>query len=719
MADASAAANSREAQRPSPPRWVDALAVAALVAAVLVVFWRAALGLGVFIEGDCGVQFQPWNHILHQALRAGRLPLWSPLMYCGYPFAGEGQTEVFYPPTLVISRLLPSVPAIAWILICHLSIAAIGMYALARVLGHRPFAAWLGALVFGLSGFLFSHLHYIGMMSALPWVPWLILGAERAVRGPLLPGAALAAGAWGMIGLAGHPPTLFYASFAALFWLAWRAIAWRRAVPGATRRALAAFAIIFTLGPLLAAVQLLPTLELARNSMRALAAGQLEFIAASSLLPKHLLGLVAPNWQGSPLLGQQEYVCYLGLVPLALAVIGAADRRGRLPLVLALCAIILALAKGNPIYGVLRFVPGFSFFRAAARFLLLFTFGAALLVPLGWERLSRWRLFAPGRRRTALAVGVVVLSVADLVVFDWSVLPLASPSVYHDPGPLAQALLADPTWYRVTVRAPVVSDPRWVPREGDRLNPDGYIVQRQSLVADVTASLGISKVEGYVSFIAPRTSAFLDAAFGLATQERNPALLSLVGVRYAVDTEDGFGFGRALDATYGPLRIFKNDEALPRAFVVGTALAARDLREALAGAVTVARMNRLRDVAVVEGCDNPAALPAAATTPRARITVAEPRPERASITVDSDRAGLLVFNERADAGWIARLDGRPAPVLTADGFLLATPVPAGRHRVQFLYTPPLFPLGRALTGLAALLWIALMAWSYRAWRLRP
>jgi len=701
-------ANDREAERPCRPRWADAAAVGALIAAVLTVFWRAALGLGVFIQGDTGVQFEPWNHVLHQALSAGRLPLWTPLMYCGYPFAAEGQTEVFYPPSLIISWLLPSVPAIAWLLICHLMIAAIGMYALARTLGHGPFAAWLCAFVFGLSAFMFGHLHSVSHACTLAWLPLLILGIELAVRGRLLPGAGLAAGAWALSALAAHPPFLFYASFAAVFWLAWRAIAWRRLVSGAAGRALASFAIIFTLGPLLAAVQLLPTIELARGSLRALAAGQLEFIAANSLLPKHLLGLVAPNWQGSPLLGQQEYLCYLGLAPLALAAIGAADRRGRLPLALALCALVLALARGNPIYSVLRFVPGFSLFRAPARFLYLFTFGAALLVPLGWERLAGWALFAVGRRRTVLAVGVVVLSVADLVVFDWSVLPLASPSVYQDPGPLAQALLADRDWYRVTVRAPVVSDPRWVPREGDRLNPDGYVVQRQSLVADVTASLGISKVEGYVSFIAPRTSAFLGAAFDLATRERNPALLSLLGVRYSVDTEDDFGFGRVLDATYGPLRIYKNDEAFPRAFVVGTTLPARDLREAVTGAVLLARMNRLRDIAVVEGSDNPGALPAASGAPRARIKVDEPRPERIRAYVELDRDGLLVLNERADAGWVARLDGRPAPALIADAFLLATPVPAGRHRVEFLYRPKGYLVGRAVSGLAILLFAGLM-----------
>jgi uncharacterized membrane protein YfhO len=46
------------------------------------------------------------------------------------------------------------------------------------------------------------------------------------------------------------------------------------------------------------------------------------------------------------------------------------------------------------------------------------------------------------------------------------------------------------------------------------------------------------------------------------------------------------------------------------------------------------------------------------------------------------------------------VDGRPAPILSADGYLRAVALPAGSHRVVFRYRPVSFYAGAALSLLA-------------------
>jgi hypothetical protein len=76
--------------------------------------------------------------------------------------------------------------------------------------------------------------------------------------------------------------------------------------------------------------------------------------------------------------------------------------------------------------------------------------------------------------------------------------------------------------------------------------------------------------------------------------------------------------------------------------------------------------------------------------------------------VDADGAGLLVTRESFARGWRAAVDGRPAPVLRADGKHRAVPIPAGHHEVVLRYQPPGLSLGLTLTALSAAL--ALAAW---------
>jgi hypothetical protein len=84
-------------------------------------------------------------------------------------------------------------------------------------------------------------------------------------------------------------------------------------------------------------------------------------------------------------------------------------------------------------------------------------------------------------------------------------------------------------------------------------------------------------------------------------------------------------------------------------------------------------------------------------------TYTEVRPEDVRIAVRTDAPSLVLVRNTWEQGWVASVDGRPAPVLRADFLLQAIPVPEGDHEIRLLYREPAIGLG--------------IAWSAVAWTL--
>lgn len=60
-------------------------------------------------------------------------------------------------------------------------------------------------------------------------------------------------------------------------------------------------------------------------------------------------------------------------------------------------------------------------------------------------------------------------------------------------------------------------------------------------------------------------------------------------------------------------------------------------------------------------------------------------PEHLRISVDLPADAVVLVRISYDPGWRATVDGRPAPVMPADGFLLGVSVGAGEHTVALTY----------------------------------
>jgi hypothetical protein len=167
---------------------------------------------------------------------------------------------------------------------------------------------------------------------------------------------------------------------------------------------LAVYGVGVVIGALLSAPQLLPTLELSGLGLRT-GGLSLQEATSFSLKPLQLLWTLLPTYGLLSLESifdtpaYTEFVAYAGVLGLGLAALGAWQGRGR-PRAFGLLFVLLGLALGlgrwNPLYFLLHWLaPGFDLFRVPARWMLLYTFGAAVLAGLGVQwltaRLAAWR----------------------------------------------------------------------------------------------------------------------------------------------------------------------------------------------------------------------------------------------------------------------------------------------------------------------------------------
>lgn len=386
----------------------------------------------VLASGDILLYFYPYREYAAAALREGRIPLWNPYIFNGVPFLANPQAAVLYPLHWPLSWLSVT-KQIYWSAAIHTWLLGYGGYVVVRRYGQGAWAALVAASVLAGSGFYGGMIGHINQMNGAAWLPWTlwvllrvqVLPADNGMNSvaemenplkrvsivalfcrPVAQVALLVA----LMLLAGHTQTLYINLFGIGLWLLWDGIMrlpdWRRS-PANLRlliRNLLPALLIYGAGVLLAlglsAAQLLPTIELSTLGLRS---GGLTYneVSSFSLRPLRLPWSLLPTYgllELGPIFGAgyTEFIGYIGLIGLALALLGAWKGRGALRnsgLFFALLGLFLALGRWNPAYYLLyKLVPGFDLFRVPARWLMLYTLGMALLSGAGMAYLTthRW-----------------------------------------------------------------------------------------------------------------------------------------------------------------------------------------------------------------------------------------------------------------------------------------------------------------------------------------
>jgi hypothetical protein len=192
-------------------------------------------------------------------------------------------------------------------------------------------------------------------------------------------------------------------------------------------------------------------------------------------------------------------------------------------------------------------------------------------------------------------------------------------------------------------------------------------------------------------------------------------MLNLLAARYVLRSEptDRPGWRLVHD---GPLKLYENPAALPRAFVsfkamveLKRAIDADVIRRGPADGKEIhVRGRELRGTGRFLPQIPPGPVPA---------RVVSDRGDEVVVSVTVDHPGYLVLADAWYPGWTATVDGKPTDVIRAEYYLRAVEIPAGEHTVVFRYRPASVRIGLYITtaalGLLALLGLISLFWRAR------
>jgi hypothetical protein len=388
-------------------RFRDLIAILLLGALIALFFWKVLFTNLILARGDTFLYIYPYWTAAREALRGGRLPLWNPNLFMGAPFLANSQAGILYPLNWLLWLMFDIPTAASLAIVLHLWLAAGFTYGFARSgLGLHRLPAGLAAVLYALGGYLTAQAEHVNQLQGLAWLPavfWVLASGKSPMR-PLLLGVVL-----GMQVLAGHTQAVLITVVGVTLYAIGQM--WRGrsrpadALPIITHLILGGVSAV-----LLAAAQILPTLELSRHSVRG---GGLPISEALSFsLPPLLAGRALLPGYGETIFS--EYVAFLPLSAMLLALIGVwAGRRRPAVVGLALvgaAGLFFALGTANPVYILMvKVIPGLSLFRAPARWLVLYAFGAAGLAGVGLETLFARQ---PLSRRLLISWTALVLLLA-------------------------------------------------------------------------------------------------------------------------------------------------------------------------------------------------------------------------------------------------------------------------------------------------------------------
>ncbi len=733
---------------------------ALLLIAVATLLFADVLFLGNnFYLRDLFQYHFPLKRIVRDTIAGGEFPWWQRRISGGQPMAANPAYEIFYPPQWLI-LVGPFAFGFALHIVFHVYVALLGMYAFLRSLALRVEAAIFGAFSFGLSGFLLGTVTNLPTFFVWSWagvVGWAVL---RAVRTGRIGAAAIAIA---MPLLVGEPMALAQMLLliaSGTLWLLWGPAASpdaRRAeAPAATldRRAAARVAGAMLLAVAIAAVQIVPAIDHARDSSRS--RGFRYDVATDFSMPParplelfnpRLFGVLTPEahayWgvhlfrRGSPYLPS----LYCGFAVAILALAGLLTRQRGWPLVLSLCAAsyVLAIGDQTPLFRWL-YDAGLRSIRYPEKFAAM-----GLVVTIVFAAFVCDRLLSGDRlvRRTAVeiagAMAVLLLigaSICTPALFTsfWRLPSRAAPLASAARQTLFVAAVMAALWGMViwrirasrvwmfTAFALLLFDlgsfsnealPR-MPREffttpSIARSLEGVVFHRgewtQGALAAQYASLspGWTARNGLRPFSAASwgVRSVLEADFDetdlLPTHDLLDAMIRL--------GNSGFPQWSETFAELSNVRTILDYRAFRTAFQEAQGDPARLQplvihRLASHGTYFFPRALLPLDVVRVHTPES-AFVPFPPFTPApARVIAVRETSNRATIDVDASGRAFLVATVTRHKYWRATIDGRPAQLLPANFAYQGLEVPAGRHRIEMRYRNPLVIWGGAVSALA-------------------
>jgi Bacterial membrane protein YfhO len=758
-----------------PWGWPDALALLAWTGSLVAFFWDVVTLKKALFYFDITEINYPYRDFLANEMRSGRFSRWHPGLNDGFPLYAESQAGYWHPLKFLLYPWMSTWQALNLDTILSIWLTGLATYGwLRRHVGAS--GALTGAALFGLSGFVWAHLIHTSMTNALISVPLAFWGLELACEGGRLRGVALGALALACQVFAGHLQDTILTGGALGIWAIYRSIT------GSSLRArlapLGFVAMLGVLGVAVAAVQWVPSKNLLDRSPRE---GGLtwERITYGSWSPELLPTLVIREAYGTlardtdwtdGYYPYHEMNAYLGLIGMALAVVGAGACRDRWVgawVVLCGVGVLFMLGRYSCLFDYMNLVPIVGASRIPVRYHLWVSLAVAALASVGVDRLSR-----PGRVRLGWAIGFTLAIVtASALILAREYLPIwtdtrrwSTPEHQEHFRWLGRELAI------AAGRTVVLAGLAWTLIVAASKNANA---NRRAWLTAILPLLVIADLLGSHRFDVPTIDPtyWTKPPASVAVIKADPGAVRVFGVPEKSSAEPGFAsrevdffeirdtLAWSLPPVWGLNSSIGHTPIYPRRLLTfhdhATPISTRFDVESVTHVLTPRSIPRYPGLVQQAGAAsvhrNPTAQPRARLMARPfyatdeagaskalddlgpaihdRLIVEDPErplpegaiaegsakivvdlPERVEIEVEARTPAYLVLADTFDPGWSAKLDEHPAPIRPAFAAFRAIFVKEGRHKIIFTYEPAGFRIGLVVTIAGLIGVLACLVW---------
>src|SRR5438477_5145853 len=739
-----------------PSAWLTAPRFALLLLLLIIGFFPdLVFGAKTFLYRDYALFGYPLAHYNREAFWHAEVPLWNPLNNCGIPYLAQWNTMFFYPLSLVY-LLLPMPWSLGWFCLLHLFLAGLGMHCLAYRWTNNRLGASVAGIAFAFSGFTLSCLIWPNDIAALGLLPWVLLWVERGWdRGGVA--LAKAAGLAAVQMLSGAPEIILFTwVLVGVLWLyqIFRAKAARGTI-------LARSVLIGLLVAGIAAVQLLPFLDLLRHSHRA---GQTIAGTNWSMPPWGWASLLVPLFRASRtpmgvfLQESQAWVSsyYLGIGTLLLALLAVWKVRRPMAWIFGLIlglSLTLALGEAGHLFSYIgKVLPQLALMRYPVK---LVVFAACVAPLLAAFAVSAWQQ-AKDEQQREIWLATLLLAASCLVL----IAAIACFSFHHpgqDEEPRTTLISAITRGVLLILLLPILFTVRkcvtprcqlgaqvgllvvlcadlfsQTPNQNPTVDSQAYQMTLPPLAemkprprpGDSRAMLSFRALEKFhTTIISNSFAAVLGFRLGLYDNcnllEGVPKIDGFYSLYLPEEQQVRFSLFISANSIRSGLADFLGVSQISSS----ANLLDWQPRPTWMPMVTAGQRpefaEREKTLEQISAADfDPAKvvyLPMEAkgiitvsNNVRAQILAQSVSPHRITIEVESYDASMLVVAQSFYHRWKAKVDGKAAVLWRANHAFQALQLPKGRHQVQLVYDDPAFRCGALISGASLLGWLALM-----------
>ncbi|PKO18383.1 MAG: hypothetical protein CVU39_02800 [Chloroflexi bacterium HGW-Chloroflexi-10] len=313
---------------------------------------------------DIAITHFPNLFFIQQSLKElSQLPLWSNLIFSGYPLSANPLSSLWYAPAW-IALFFPLPAGINIAAILHLGILFFGIEKFLKLSGFSRAASIFGGLSMIFSAKLISHFGagHLTLLFAFSWTPWLFYTTRQWIDLSSRKWIIFTAIVWALI-ISADP------RWTVPIFLLWLLYVFYMMKTIYINSLFIVFSVFF--GLFLSAATWLPLFQFLLFSTREkiLTVDRMAY----SFNPAKILGFFIPEFGGFA-----EWIVYPSAILLLLFIIGIffykENRSVRFWYFAGLIFLMLSFGQHLPGYELFSSIPGVSLLRVPARFLFIFSF---------------------------------------------------------------------------------------------------------------------------------------------------------------------------------------------------------------------------------------------------------------------------------------------------------------------------------------------------------